>query len=133
MLYYLGIGTNIGAKETNIENAVQRLAEIGTIRRRSSNFYSEPWGFVSENSFLNIVISIDTHLNPFELLEYTQKVERELGRSKKSINGVYSDRIIDIDILLYNGEDIHTETLQIPHPLIEARDFVRIPLEEIKE
>ncbi|MBO5961007.1 MAG: 2-amino-4-hydroxy-6-hydroxymethyldihydropteridine diphosphokinase [Paludibacteraceae bacterium] len=131
MRYYIGLGTNLGDKESNIRQALERMTEIGSVIRRSGNFYSEPWGFTSPNSFLNIVFAFETEKDPFELLAYTQQVEKEMGRQAKSLNGIYSDRIIDIDILMYDGEDIHTDTLQIPHPLIWQRDFVKIPLQEL--
>ncbi len=131
MIYYIGLGTNIGDKEANIHQAKERLTEAGSIIQCSNNFYSEPWGFSSPNTFLNVVLALETPKNPFELLAFTQQVERDMGRQNKSHNGVYSDRIIDIDLLMYDGEDIHTETLQIPHPLIEQRDFVKIPLQEV--
>jgi 2-amino-4-hydroxy-6-hydroxymethyldihydropteridine diphosphokinase len=66
-----------------------------------------------------------------EILSMTQEIERELGRTKKSVGGIYSDRIIDIDILLYDDLRIHTPELTIPHPLMWKRDFVMIPLHEI--
>ena len=131
MRYYIGLGTNLGDKESNIRQALERMTEIGSVIRRSGNFYSESWGFTSPNSFLNIVFAFETEKDPFELLAYTQQVEKEMGRQAKSLNGIYSDRIIDIDILMYDGEDIHTDTLQIPHPLIWQRDFVKIPLQEL--
>lgn len=132
MIYYIGIGTNIGDKEHNVQQALCHLETKGVVLRRSNNFYSEPWGFTSDNTFLNIVIAFQTPLEPFSLLDFTQQIEREMGRTQKSIDGHYSDRIIDIDILLYEGEDIHTERLQIPHPLIQQRDFVKIPLSEVQ-
>ena len=74
---------------------------------------------------------METELDPFEVLERTQKIEREMGRTVKSANGKYHDRIIDIDILLYDDLKINTPRLTIPHPLMEQRDFVMIPLREI--
>lgn len=131
MRYYIGLGTNLGDKESNILHALERMSEIGSVVLCSRNFYSEPWEFSSPNSFLNIVFAFETDKDPFELLAYTQQVEKDMGRQAKSNNGVYSDRIIDIDLLMYDGEDIHTDTLQIPHPLISQRDFVKIPLQEV--
>ncbi len=134
MLTYLSIGTNLGNKQANIERAVVLINErVGKVVRRSSDFISEPWGFVSENTFLNIAVAVETELQPLELLAATQRIERIMGRTHKSVNGHYADRIIDIDILLYGNEKINLPELQIPHPHIEERDFVRIPLQEIKE
>lgn len=134
MLVYLSIGTNLGNRVANVEHALDLInGQVGRIVRRSSDFISEPWGFVSENTFLNIAVAVETELQPLELLAATQRIERIMGRTHKSVNGHYSDRIIDIDILLYGNEKINLPELQIPHPHIEERDFVRIPLQEIKE
>lgn len=132
MLTYLSIGTNLGNKQANIERAVVLINErVGKVVRRSSDFVSEPWGFVSANTFLNIVVAVETEQLPLELLASTQRIERIMGRTHKSVNGHYADRIIDIDILLYGDEVINLPELKIPHPHIEERDFVRIPLWEI--
>lgn len=134
MIVYLSIGTNLGNRVANVEHALDLInGQVGRIVRRSSDFISEPWGFVSENTFLNIAVAVETELQPLELLAATQRIERIMGRTHKSVNGHYSDRIIDIDILLYGNEKINLPELQIPHPHIEERDFVRIPLQEIKE
>lgn len=134
MLVYLSIGTNLGNRVANVEHALDLInGQVGRIVRRSSDFISEPWGFVSENTFLNIAVAVETELQPLELLVATQRIERIMGRTHKSVNGHYADRIIDIDILLYGNEKINLPELQIPHPHIEERDFVRIPLQEIKE
>ena len=130
-LVYLGLGTNLGDKERNLNEAILKISqEIGEIICRSSFYTSKPWGFESENDFLNAVILAETNLLPLELLTRTQEIELELGRTTKSANG-YSDRMIDIDILLYDMEVIDTPGLKIPHPLIAERDFVYIPLLEI--
>ena len=131
---FLGLGTNLGAKETNMGNALQEIKKrIGEISSLSSFYTSEPVGFKSENSFLNAVCRVETLLSPYELLSVTQDIERFLGRTKKSVNGQYHDRIIDIDILLYDNLHINTPELTVPHPLMETRDFVMIPLKEILE
>lgn len=129
---YLGLGTNLGDKETNLRMAVEEIGKrVGEITSLSAFHASEPWGFESENSFLNAVCCVSTELTPIEVLHITQEIERELGRSKKSVNGIYSDRMIDIDILLYDDLHIQTPELTIPHPLMRERDFVIIPLREI--
>lgn len=128
---YLSLGSNLGDKEDNIEKAIQLLRErTGKVISRSAFFYSEPWGFVSDNNFVNICLHIETILAPDEILYQTQLIEKELGRTKKSLNG-YADRIIDIDLLLYDQLIIQTDTLTIPHPLMHKRDFVMVPLSEI--
>lgn len=132
MYAYLGIGTNLGDKETNLQTCLRLLQQqVGKIIRQSSVYKSAAWGFQSDNLFLNIAVCIDTHLTPEALLQSTQHIERGMGRSEKSVNGIYHDRIIDIDILLYEDVSLHTPVLQIPHPHIAERDFVRIPLQEI--
>ena len=131
---FLGLGTNLGAKETNMENALKEIKKrIGEISSLSSFYTSDPVGFKSENTFLNAVCRVETSLSPYELLSVTQDIERFLGRTKKSINGQYHDRIMDIDILLYDNLHITTPELTIPHPLMETRDFVMIPLKEVLE
>lgn len=129
---YLSLGANLGNKEQTLDQAVAILsAEAGTLLRRSSFFYSEPWGFRSEHSFCNICISMLTTLTPLELLDLTQDIERRLGRTKKSSDRVYHDRTIDIDLLIYEGVEMQTPRLTLPHPLMQERDFVMIPLREI--
>ena len=98
--------------------------------RQSSLIETEPWGFESENKFLNGVILCETTLSPRQLLKATQRIERELGR-KKHISHLYKDRSIDIDILLYDDLVVDEPDLKIPHPLMHQRDFVMIPLNEI--
>ena len=130
-LVYLGFGTNLGDKERNLNDAILKISQdIGKVICQSSFYASKPWGFESENDFLNAVILAETNLSPLELLAKTQEVELELGRTVKSTNG-YADRVIDIDILLFDNEIIDLPELKIPHPLITERDFVYIPLLEI--
>ena len=129
---YLGLGTNLGDKEANLKAAIEEIRKrVGEVTSLSAFHASEPWGFKSENLFLNAVCSVSTNLSPIDVLHTTQKIERELGRLKKSVDGLYSDRLIDIDILLYDALHIRTPKLTIPHPLMWERDFVMIPLREI--
>ena len=133
-IVYLGLGSNLGNKEQHITTAVKHLEQrVGKVRRLSSLLRTEPWGFTSPHSFVNAAVSIDTILSPHEVLEATQQIERDMGREQKSINGEYHDRIIDIDILLYDDMEINEKDLIIPHPLMHQRDFVMIPLREIIE
>ena len=129
---YLGLGTNLSDKEANLNVAIEEIRKrVGEITSLSANYITEPWGFDSQNSFLNAVCKVCTLLSPSEVLSVTQAIERNLGRMKKSINGQYSDRPIDIDILLYDNLVIDTPELSIPHPLIHKRLFVMEPLTEI--
>lgn len=132
MTTYLGIGTNLGDRAENLTRAVALISEqVGTVLACSSFMETAPWGFTSDNHFLNAVLAVDTAFSPHELLRVTQSIERELGRLHKTVDGNYSDRIIDIDILLYEDLTIVSEELTIPHPYMLIRDFVYLPLEEI--
>ena len=130
-LVYLELGTNIGNKRKNMVTAAALLAErAGDVLSLSSFYETEPWGFASENTFLNAALELETACSPMELLHLTQQIEREMGRTQKS-DGSYHDRIIDIDILLYGNEVVHHEDLVVPHPLMQQRLFVMQPLAEI--
>ena len=131
-LVYLSLGTNMGNKEENLRTAMTLIEEqVGTITSQSALYASAPWGFNSENTFLNNAISVETSLTPEELLSTTQRIEHTLGRTHKSVDGQYSDRLIDIDILLYDDVVMHTPSLTLPHPLMHRRLFVLEPLSEI--
>ena len=122
----------MGDRAENLTRAVALISEqVGTVLACSSFMETAPWGFTSDNHFLNAVLAVDTALSPHELLRVTQSIERELGRLHKTIDGNYSDRIIDVDILLYDDLTIVSEELTIPHPYMLIRDFVYLPLEEI--
>ena len=140
---YLGLGSNLGDKEENIRKAIDMINEqIGTVVRQSAFFYSEPWGYESENQFVNAAILVETTLTPHQLLKATQRIERLLGKTTahaterpSDINhqpsALYHDRPIDIDILIFDDLHIDLPQLKIPHPLMQMRDFVLIPLREI--
>ena len=131
-IVYLGLGTNLGDKTANLHTAVHQIEEkIGDVVSLSSFYETAPWGFDSENSFLNAAVCVETALSPWEVLHGTQEIERSMGRKQKSVQGIYHDRIIDIDLLLYNKEIIKTAGLTLPHPLMHQRDFVMKPLVEI--
>lgn len=129
---YLSLGTNLGDKEVNLAKAIEKIGVlVGDVVRQSSFIETEPWGFESDNKFLNACICVETDLSPREVLEMTQMIEKELGRKEKSHNEEYHDRIIDIDILLYDDIKVDDPDLKIPHPHMKERDFVMIPLKEI--
>ena len=131
---YLGLGSNLGDKERNIRVAIEKINElVGDVVRQSALYVTEPWGFTSDNRFVNAVVCCMSHLSPRELLRATQQIERDMGRRVKSVNRHYHDRLIDIDILLYDDLSIDEPDLVIPHPLMQQRDFVMRPLEEIKK
>lgn len=129
---YLGLGSNIGDKKANIERAIRLIGEqVGRVDRRSSLIVTEPWGFRSANLFVNAAVRCLTTLSPRQVLSATQCIERAMGREEKSVAGRYKDRIIDIDILLYDDVAVNEPNLVIPHPLMHERDFVMRPLGEI--
>lgn len=129
---YFSLGTNLGDKERNIQEALRMMEEqVGCLVRQSALHVTEPWGFHSDNSFINACACYETTLSPLQILTVTQDIERKMGRTSKSFEGQYHDRIIDIDILLYDDISLHTDELTIPHPLMQERDFVMKPLSEI--
>ncbi|WP_028902210.1 2-amino-4-hydroxy-6-hydroxymethyldihydropteridine diphosphokinase [Prevotella sp. P6B4] len=131
---FLSLGSNLGDKEANIRKAILLIGErVGLVLRQSSLISTEPWGFESDNRFVNAAVLCETMLSPREVLLATQQIERELGRTHKSVGGHYADRLIDIDILLYDDLRVDEPDLQIPHPLMLKRDFVMIPLREIRD
>ena len=131
-MVYLGLGTNLGDKRKNLNDAIRMLKNlVGEVEKVSSVIETEPEGFKSDNMFLNTVVKVRTALSPFEILDITQDVEKSLGRKEKSSNGIYHDRVIDIDILLYDDINISTPRLVIPHPRMTQREFVMTPLAEI--
>jgi 2-amino-4-hydroxy-6-hydroxymethyldihydropteridine diphosphokinase len=105
-----------------------RVGEILTL----SGFYETPsWGYASEGTYLNAVAGVETDCSPSGLLSVTRAIEQEVGRKEKTVNGAYRDRVIDIDILLYDDLVMQTPELTIPHPLMHRRQFVMQPLAEI--
>ena len=143
MLICFGIGTNLGDREANLRMALQLLHErVGECIACSSIYRSAPQGFVSENEFANMVVVCRTDHSPEEVLLITQQIEREMGRTEKSVNGVYHDRVIDIDLLqagigsresgIQTQVECNTDTLTLPHPRMYERDFVLIPLREVE-
>lgn len=137
MRYYLSLGSNLGEREQTLRQAVERIArQIGVVTACSDLFYSAPWGYESANTFCNLCCCVETERRPMEVLQATQAIERQLGRDHKTVNRQYADRTIDIDLIRAydeNGQEIRyeSETLTLPHPLWEQRDFVRVPLKQI--
>lgn len=130
MKVYLSIGSNLEDREFNIEDALDRIVEnIGNINKVSAFYETEPWGFQAEERFLNIAAEVDTQLNPADLMDLITKIENRMGRIRDKVQ--YVSRIIDIDILLYSDVIVNDVNLKIPHPLMQDRKFVLIPLNEI--
>ena len=131
---YIGLGSNLGNKEEMLHRSLELINKhIGSVKRTSSFIETEPWGFQSENTFLNAACLVETTLTPMQCLRETQKIERLLGRTQKSKDGVYHDRPIDLDLLIYDDVEMNTPELTLPHPHMHERDFVMIPLREIIE
>lgn len=133
MEIYLGLGSNLGDKCLHLRTAINEIEKrIGHVECQSAFVETEPWGFESDNTFVNAVVRVDTALSPLDLLKETQTIEREMGRTHKTVDGKYSDRIIDIDILLYGDAEINLPELVVPHPRMYERDFVMKSLEEVR-
>lgn len=148
-IVYLSLGSNLGDRRQLIKNAIKQIEEqIGHVVRQSALHETEPWGFSSPNKFLNAAVCVETTLTPRQLLQTTQQIECQMGRTHKTLRASslpshlpregqneglpnYADRPIDIDILLYDDLRIDEPDLQIPHPLMYERDFVMQPLSEI--
>lgn len=129
---YFSLGSNLGDRALVIRQAIALMAErVGTVCRQSSLLETKPWGFESDHLFLNACVCCTTILKPREVLEVTRRIEQELGRTHKSVDGIYHDRVIDIDVLLYDDWQVDEPDLKIPHPLMHQRDFVMQPLREI--
>lgn len=129
---YLSLGSNLGDRKATMRRAIGLLNErAGSVDRQSSFIETEPWGFESTNKFLNMCVRLLTTLSPEQLLIATKQIERELGRTQKSVNGQYHDRPIDIDILMYDDVHIDSNDLTLPHPHMQEREFVMKPLREI--
>ena len=142
-MLYLSLGTNLGDLEKNIKTAIEEIEkQIGEVVSQSALIHTEPWGFESKNPFLNACVGVEFSLSAVEVLNLTPSIERKIGRlikSEKIISSdgaekvVYHDRVIDIDILMYDNMVVNTSRLVIPHPLMSKRWFVLKPLSEIAQ
>lgn len=127
----VSVGSNIGDGIHNIQQAYKSIqAEIGEIKLFSSFYESTPWGFEAEQNFVNSVIVLHTHLSSKELLKNLKKIEQQMGRVKHS-DGNYHSRIIDLDVVDFDGVVINENDLIVPHPRMLERCFVLQPLLEI--
>lgn len=127
----LSFGANIGERQKNIEQAYTMVEqEIGEMQKRSSFFETKPWGFESDNLFINSVACFLTSLTCDEVLQKIHQIENSLGRQRTDWAG-YQSRKIDIDILFYEDLILETKDLIVPHPLLHKREFVLMPLKEI--
>lgn len=127
---YLSLGSNLGDRWKNLNDAIIRIDElIGKIKASSSFYQTEPWGFKSENLFLNMVLCVETDLSPSGLLERILMIESMLGRKREDKQ--FSSREIDIDMLIFDEQIVEDIILKIPHPMMHLRKFVMVPLCEI--
>ena len=123
--YYFGLGSNLGHREANIHAAIRLLGQrVGNITSSSPCIETEPWGYESPHPYLNAAVALITDLEPDRVLAITQEIERELGRTAKTHDGHYEDRIIDIDILVCEHHVIYSPDLRLPHPRMWQRPFV---------
>jgi 2-amino-4-hydroxy-6-hydroxymethyldihydropteridine diphosphokinase len=126
---YLGLGSNLGVKEQNLELAVSMIEqEVGQISKKSSIYQTEAWGVENQDNYHNIVVEINTKLLPLKVIEKVLEIETKMGRVREQ---KWESRIIDIDILLFENFIISTDHLHIPHLFLEKRNFVLEPLNEI--
>lgn len=127
---YIGIGSNLGDRLKNIEQAIAKINQLkgARVEKISSIIETEPVGGPAQGKFLNAAIGIQTDLSAQELLRSLQNIERDLGRKRLVKNG---PRTIDLDILTFGEQKINDTNLTVPHPKIKHRDFVLLPLREI--
>lgn len=127
---FLGLGSNLGDRYDNLQQAIRLISSIPEINlvKSSSIYETKPFGYLEQPNFLNMVIEINTSLKADELLKTILNIEKDIGRIREKRWG---PRIIDIDILLYGNDSIDSEDLKVPHPYICERLFVLIPLKEI--
>jgi 2-amino-4-hydroxy-6-hydroxymethyldihydropteridine diphosphokinase len=129
-LIYLSLGSNLGRREQHLEAAVNLIqSRIGGLVSRSRYYESDPWGYSSKNRFCNCCLSMRTTLGPLPLLDQLLGIEKEMGRERAASG--YSDRVIDIDLLLFGDIQLIHTRLTVPHPAISKRRFVLVPLAEI--
>ena len=129
---FLSLGSNMGDRLEYLSKAIDKIAQIQgcNILNKSRVYETEPWGYENQEAFLNLCISIETSLSPYELLESLQRIELELDRVRKIHWG---PRTIDIDILLFDDIICEDDKLTIPHPRMRERAFVLIPLYDIEK
>ena len=128
----VSLGSNLGKREDHLKHALHLLHErVGDVVACSSFYTTEPVGFESIHLFLNAAALLECSRPVMEVLLLTQQIEKDMGRQQKSTDGGYADRIIDIDLLLYDSLSLSTPRLTLPHPLMMQREFVTIPLSEV--
>ena len=126
----IGIGSNIGDRKAYIDIAIDALNHIPSVKvsRMSSIYETTPWGYVNQENFYNAVLEVETNLSPAALLGVCLGVEAGVGRMREIKNG---PRVLDLDLLLYDGKECTSAELTLPHPRMFERDFVLIPLKDL--
>lgn len=128
----LSLGSNLGDREQQIHSTLKKIEErIGKIISISALYHSAPVGFESPHQFVNCVCEVSSKLDIYTIFAITQMIEKEMGRAEKSVDGRYSDRVMDIDLIMAGDLVIDTQELTLPHPRFHQRDFVLRPLCEI--
>ncbi|MEM0466899.1 MAG: 2-amino-4-hydroxy-6-hydroxymethyldihydropteridine diphosphokinase [Candidatus Thermoplasmatota archaeon] len=122
---YLGLGSNIGDKEKNIQKAIRSIRELYSITKISKLYHTEPVGYKQQDWFLNCAVEIETDVHPEIILASLQMIEKKIGRTETRVNG---PRTIDIDLLFYGDKIMNRVNLTIPHPRLHDRRFVLQPL-----
>lgn len=130
---YIGLGSNIEPRKDYLDRAIQLLGknDAVTVQKQSSIYETAPVGYEKQGHFLNMVVELSTTLNQLDLLDYCQSIEKELGRDREGQTIINGPRTIDLDILLFNNENRELDILRIPHPRLQDRAFVLVPLSEI--
>lgn len=129
---YLLLGSNLGNRKATILSAIRQIeSRVGRVLKQSAFYVSEPWGFESNEEFINVVIELQTYLEPYELLENIHLIETEAGRIRNPEETGYKSRTLDIDILFYDDLIMNEDQLTIPHPRLHRRRFTMEPLHEI--
>jgi len=127
-IVYLALGSNLGNRLSNLKEAIAALPPQMEVKAKSAVYETPPWGYEDQPKFLNQVIKATTYLDPEPLLKHLKRLEVALGRKETFQNG---PRLIDMDILFYDDLVVNTPSLVIPHPRLQERGFVLLPLMDI--
>jgi 2-amino-4-hydroxy-6-hydroxymethyldihydropteridine diphosphokinase len=132
-MVYLSLGSNMGARNVNLEIAISRLEELGRVKAVSSFYETEPVDFTAQPMFLNCAVALETEMLPRQFMRAVLEIERDMGRKRAPAGSSQAKgpRTIDVDILLFGGARIDTPELTVPHPAMHQRRFVLEPLAEI--
>jgi 2-amino-4-hydroxy-6-hydroxymethyldihydropteridine diphosphokinase len=127
---YAALGANLGDREASLREAIRRLGDVAgvDVRRISHIYETDPVGYTDQPAFLNMAVALETSLAPLELLRAMLAIEKEMGRVRDIRWG---PRVIDLDLLLYDGVKMNTDELTLPHPRMGERAFVLVPLRDV--